>query len=100
MSCEIQQLVHISHTIDSKLIFHEILVATYESEFNRILFIAVAELSIRNFDVEIFYKLVTKQLTFINFDALLFWTFPNFHPESGGKVTGEEVRLTWKVLDL
>jgi hypothetical protein len=100
VSCKLQQLVDISHTIDGKLIFHNILVPADESEFNRILFIAVAELSVRYFDVELFWELVTKQLAFVDFDALLSWTFPNFHPESGGKVAGEEVRLTWKVFDL
>jgi hypothetical protein len=100
VSCKLQQLVDISHTIDGKLIFHDILVTADESELNRTLFIAVAELSVRHFDVEIFCKLVTKQLAFVDFDALLSWTFPNFHPVCGGKVAGEEVRLTWKVLDL
>ena len=100
VSCKLQQLVDIGHTIDGKLIFHDILVTADEPEFDRILFIAVAELSVRHFDVELFCKLVTKQLAFVDFYALLSWTFPNFHPESGGKVAGEEVRLTWKVLDL
>ena len=60
VSCKLQQLVDISHTIDGKLIFHDILVTADEPEFDRILFIAVAELSVRHFDVELFCKLVTK----------------------------------------